>query len=481
MLFNSVEFVFVLLPATLAAYYVLRGTFGHWAGVAVLNIASLVFYAWWDVRYTPLLIGSAVFNWALGQALAAGRRGGLLTLGVVANLALLGVFKYADFTLSTVNAVSGADLALTHIALPLAISFFTFQQIAFLVDIAGGRTKPSPFFQHLLFVAFFPQLVAGPIVAHRLMGPQLADAARKDDIVDNLGVGLSIFAIGLAKKVLLAEGVEPFASAPFEAAARGVSLGFAEAWTGALAYGLQIYFDFSGYSDMALGLARCFGYHLPINFNAPYRSASIIAFWRRWHITLSQFLRDYLYIPLGGNRHGEPRRLANLMIVMLLGGLWHGAAWTFVVWGALHGGALVVAHLFERVAPWAKRPALIPAWTLLTFVFVTIAWVFFRADSFAAAHAMLTAMTGFTGFMGGVEDAALGYIAVGLIVVWGLPDTAQAFARALNPDTLRTAGVTPARRFVWRPGLLGGALAGVIVFLSVINAWKTSEFIYYTF
>lgn len=486
MLFNSPEFLFALLPATLIAYYLARRLISHDAALFVLNVASLVFYGWWDPRYLPLLVFSAVANFYLGRTILAQRDGGeragrgVLAFGVVLNLALIGLFKYADFAVRNVNAVTGADLPLPELDLPLAISFFTFQQIAFLVDVYAKRTAPDTLARHLLFVAFFPQLIAGPIVAHRLMGPQLADAKRRDDIWANLGIGLSIFAVGLAKKVLLADNIEPFASAVFGGAARGETLGLIEAWVGALAYALQIFFDFSGYSDMALGLGRMFGYTLPINFNAPYKSASIVEFWRRWHITLSHFLRDYLYIPLGGNRKGPARRYANLAIVMLLGGLWHGAAWTFVVWGGLHGLALMVNHVFDRIRPGGLAPRARVFSVIVTFLFVVVAWVFFRAESFGSAAAVLSAMAGANGLGPLAADDALVALALGYLIVWAAPDTPTLFAGALDKGVKREAGVT-ASRPRWSATPAWAVAAAALLFFAVINTWKASEFIYYTF
>lgn len=481
MLFNSAEFLLVFLPATLALYYLARRALGHWAALAVLNLASLIYYGWWEPAYLPLILGSALGNLALGRWIAAG--GGRLAtgLGVAANLALLGVYKYADFAIANLNALPGVALPLPGMELPLAISFFTFQQIAFLVEVARGQTAPARPDRHLLFVAFFPQLIAGPIVDHRRMAPQLADAGRRDDIAENLAVGLSMFAFGLGKKVLLADNLAPLAASAFEAAERGQAVGLSEAWLGALAYSLQIFFDFSGYSDMALGLGRAFGFRLPVNFNAPYRARSVVDFWRRWHITLSQFLRDYLYIPLGGGRRGPVRRAANLMIVMLLGGLWHGAAWTFVVWGGLHGLALVVNHLWERAFPKGLFGRFHIAPRLLTFLFVTLAWVFFRAEGFSTAETMFAGLAGLAGPGPTIEVGAVALVALGLALVWGLPDTPSLFLRWLDPATIADARLEPQPGPRWRPGPIAAGMAATLLFLCVINGWRTAEFIYYTF
>ena len=482
MLFNTLEFLFVFFPAMLVLYHIVRRTLGHGAGLVILNVGSLIFYGWWDVRYLPLLIGSAIVNYALALPLRGGGRQGLLAFGVAANLITLGVFKYADFLIGNLNAAPGLDFALPGLELPLAISFFTFQQIAFLVDVSAGRTQPTTLSRHLAFVAFFPQLIAGPIVSHRLMGPQLADAGRRDDLASDLSIGLSIFTIGLAKKVLIAENAAPFASSVFGAAARGETIGLIDGWVGALAYSIQIFFDFSGYSDMAIGLARCFGYRLPINFNAPYKATDIADFWRRWHITLSQFLRDYLYIPLGGSRKGAARTALNLMLVMLLGGLWHGAAWTFVVWGGLHGLGLAFSHQMRRLFPGGLFPlALRPLAVVSTFIFVTIVWVFFRADSFPAAWAVLSGMFGVNGIGAPADDSALAVIVIGLALVWGAPDTARLFRNTFSDEALKLAEIHRTKGVAWAPRAWLAGVTAVLLFLAVINSWTTSEFIYYTF
>lgn len=481
MLFNSFEFLFLFLPATLAVYYLLRHWVAHHAALIALTIASFVFYAWWDIRYLPLLAGSIIVNHVLGLLIARRGKQPWLAVGIILNLASIGLFKYADFILGNINTIAGSDLPLPGFALPLAISFFTFQQISFLVDVARKETKPAGWLGHGLFVAFFPQLIAGPIVRHNQIAPQYEDKNRKDDLAENIGVGLSIFSVGISKKVLLADNFEPFAASAFGAAARGDEVGLLEAWTGALCYTFQIFFDFSGYSDMAIGLARMFGYKLPINFNAPYRARSIIDFWRRWHITLSHFLRDYLYIPLGGNRQGQVRRAINLAVVMLLGGLWHGAAWTFVFWGALHGIALGWCNLLNKLRPNGLLPGAPWVSVACTFIFVVIAWVFFRASSFESAMLILQGMIGLHGIGAGVGDEPFIAIAIGLAIVWGLPDTASIFMKWFDDVTIRTAGLVPQKglRFTTRPWI-AGTLA-FLLFLSIVNAWNTAEFIYYNF
>ncbi len=341
----------------------------------------------------PVLAGSIVVNYFFG--LYAVRRY-VLVLGVAFNILLLAYFKYAWFVLGHVLS-PGESSSFLDPVLPLAISFFTFQQIAYLVENHRGEAPRTRFLDYALFVSFFPQLIAGPIVRGRQTLPQIAALWRRSPRSQDIVIGATIFIIGLGKKTILADSIAPAASAVFDVAESGQSLGMFEAWAGALAYTFQIYFDFSGYCDMAIGSARMFGIRLPLNFYAPYKSGSIIEFWRRWHMTLSRFLRDYLYVPLGGNRRGSARRYTNILVVMLLGGLWHGAGWTFVVWGGLHGAYIVVNQAYRtraaaRILPWTKLPKPI-AW-MLTMICITVAWVAFRAETLGGALTMWLAMVG---------------------------------------------------------------------------------------
>ena len=506
MIFNSFEFLFLFLPAVLLAYYLARRYISHWTALSLLAGASFFFYAWWDVSRAPwheltglngesvirtlwfirhvlLLLISVITNHVIARLMRRWGNQPLLAIGIIFNLSLLGFFKYADFLASNINALTGLAIPELGLGLPLAISFFSLQQISYLVDVARRKTDPGRFFAHALFVSFFPHIVAGPLIQHHQIASQFNDTTRKDDIWDNLGVGFSLFAIGLAKKVLIAESIEPYASSLFAMAERGDTPGLVAAWVGAIAYALQIFFDFSGYSDMALGLARCLGFRLPVNFNGPYKSASVVEFWRRWHITLSHFLRDHLYIPLGGNRHGETRRSINLMTTMLLGGLWHGAAWTFVIWGGLHGLGLTVNHYWNKWGPkgWFDGHRRILA-IGLTFAFTTIAWVFFRAESWSGAGRILAGMFGFSGWgLEGVATEAVAWIIFGLAIVWSLPDTPELFSEVIDEQTLKDAQIKPKPGLRWRFTRAMSICAALLLFLSVLNAWKTSEFIYYTF
>jgi D-alanyl-lipoteichoic acid acyltransferase DltB (MBOAT superfamily) len=404
MLFHSPSFILIFLPATLLIYYALRRVSGRLAIVALI-LASLVFYGWWDPSFVVLLLGSAGANYLIGRMLSEKRRQGqitkpLLVIGIIANLALLGFFKYVDFFIANINVVTSIDVATLQIALPLAISFFTFQQIAFLVDVHAGATEDPDPITYLLFVSFFPQLIAGPIVHHREMMPQFSEMHRNNRFSNDVACGLTIFSIGLFKKTVIADHMAFFADRTFATAALGGDVTLIEAWVGTVAFSFQIYFDFSGYTDMAIGLGRMFGIRLPQNFASPYKATSIIDFWRRWHMTLSRFLRDYLYVPLGGGHRGEPRRHLNILIVMLLGGLWHGAAWAFVIWGAAHGAFLVVNHLWRKVFGITK-PGFIGtfAFRALTFLAVTVAWVPFRAGDMDATLNMLRGLIGLNGIV----------------------------------------------------------------------------------
>ncbi len=487
MLFNSFVFLYAFLQLTIALYYTTRRRVGHDYALDVLTLASLVYYGWWDVRYLVLLLGSAFINFAVGRSLWRKRRKWVMVAGILFNVSVLAFFKYADFALANISAISGTALQPLGIVLPIGISFITFQKIAFLADVYAGKTEPRSLISYVLFVSFFPQLIAGPIVHHRQIAVQFGDRNRKDDIAANLSIGLSIFIVGLAKKILLADNAAIVASAVFAAAERGNSIPLGAAWVGALSYALQIFFDFSGYSDMALGLGRMFGYHLPINFNAPYRATSIIEFWRRWHITLSQFLRDYIYFPLGGNRLGEFRRYLNLMVVMLVGGLWHGASWTFVVWGGLHGVYLIVNHLWRGwrgEGPPSRARAI--ASTIVTFISVVFAWVFFRAGTFAGAFHMLGAMAGTQTIGWGVGSDAVTVLVAGYGLIYLLPDTPQLFAATLEPHVLATANIDTGTRAAllplrWQFQWFFAAAAGTLLLVVLINLSKTSEFIYYQF
>lgn len=494
MLFNSFGFLFFYLPIVLAGFFLLGRIGTRWAALW-LALASLFFYGYWSARYLPLLLGSIVFNYWSARAIMAAqgtRRRRRLQAALAANLALLGYYKYANFFMDSLGAGSGLD-----IVLPVGISFFTFTQIAFLVDCYQRQVSEYRLVHYVLFVSYFPHLVAGPVLHHKEMMPQFADARTYLPSASNFAVGLSIFVIGLAKKVLIADNIAPLANPVFAA---GAEPQLVEAWIGVLAYTFQLYFDFSGYSDMAIGLSRLFGVKLPLNFDAPYKAANISEFWRRWHMTLSRFLRDYLYIALGGSRHGQLKRYRNLLLTMLLGGLWHGAGWTFVAWGGLHGLYLVVHHAWQawsgvRMAPWAAR--------LLTFLAVMLAWVFFRAPDFASAFDVLGGLAGANGIalprglqaLGAWLPASVSYaglrwiefeslglpaLALAMVLAFAAPTTQEIFCH-YEPSFERI--FHPKRRlsFTWSPAP-GWSLAFAALFVGcVLSMNRVSEFLYFQF
>lgn len=383
MLFNSQPFILIFLPVVLGLYYALANH--RTARQVLIVVASMGFYGWWDMRFVPLLASLTIANWLV--ALWFGRTGArwIPVLGVIGNLAVLGLFKYADFLRGTIFDLTYQPWQPWSLILPLGISFFVFQKISYLIDLRRGDKHIYSFLDFCMFVGFFPQLIAGPLVRHNEIIHQFQANPRGPAMWENLSRGFTLFIIGVTKKVAIADTLALSIDPLF---AKATALSAAEAWTAAGGYTLQIYFDFSGYSDMALGLALMFGLRLPVNFDAPYRAVSIRDFWRRWHMTLSRFLRDYLYIPLGGSHCGPLRQAANVIITMLLGGLWHGAAWTFVVWGGLHGAALALSHMWEKAG--LRMPAIL-GW-LLTLLFVMACWVLFRAPDFATAGDILAAM-----------------------------------------------------------------------------------------
>ena len=391
MLFNSHVFILLFLPAVAIVYYTLArisrngGAAANWWLVA----ASLFFYGYWDFRYLAVIFVSIGINYLVGLILAKPSKAAL-ALGIVFNLGLLGYYKYSSFITQVIVNLTGLEATIHKIVLPLAISFFTFQQIAYLVDLHKGLKVDRSFRNYVLFVTFFPQLIAGPIVHHREMMPQFSSTGKRELNWSRISEGILLFCIGLFKKVIIADSLSPWVSAGF---ANVDHLGLIDSWVLSLSYCFQLYYDFSGYSDMAVGAALILGIRLPWNFNSPYKALSIQDFWRRWHMTLSRFLRDYVYIPLGGNRVSESRVTLNLFLSFLLGGIWHGAGWNFVIWGGLHGVACVVHRFWSLRFKVMMKPL---AW-VITFVFVNVAWVFFRAENIEIAMKVISAMFGFEG------------------------------------------------------------------------------------
>ena len=516
MLFNSYPFIIVFLPITLFVFYRI-GVWGHHRiAISWLVAASLFFYGWWNPAYLGLLIGSVLLNYSLGVGLARGSdpsfgKKGLLVCGIAGNLSAIGYFKYANFFVGAANQGLNTHYELAPIILPLAISFFTFQQIAYLVDVYRGETREHNFLHYCLFVTFFPQLIAGPIVHHKEMLHQFARDSLYKFKHENFSVGITIFFIGLFKKVMIADSVAQFSTPVFDAATHGTAITFFEGWGAALAFTFQLYFDFSGYSDMAIGLGLLFGVRLPLNFNSPYKATSIIDFWRRWHMTLSRFMLDYLYIPLGGSQKGPVRQYANLILTMLLGGLWHGAGWTFVIWGGLHGMYLFINHAWRAALNslgWRFQGNVYrTAARLLTFLAVVIGWVVFRADNLDAAMHMYEGMIGQNGFpinkawmakmprIGpllqdwGVETGiliihikrALLYWALPLLLAcWFLPNTQQ-IMRKFEPAINFMDDPRERSLIQWAPSRLWSLVVLGMAILCLFNMTGVSEFLYFQF
>lgn len=503
MLFNSYVFIFAFLPVVLAGYFTL-GRIGV-AGLAKLWLlaASCFCYGWWSVPFLGLLIGSVVFNYGCGRVILylthAERPAAGVALGTAigANLAILAWFKYAAFIADNIGTISGLDIAVGNIVLPLAISFFTFQQISYLVDCSRRRVADYGLADYALFVTFFPQLVAGPILHHSEMMPQFHRSLHRFRHED-FAAGVAFFIVGLVKKVVIADTVSDLVDPVFRSSGAH-DYGLIEAWIAVLAATVRIYFDFSGYSDMAVGLARMVGIRLPYNFNSPYQATSIVDFWRRWHITLSRFLRDYLYIPLGGNRHGPGRRYLNLMATMLLGGLWHGAGWTFVVWGGLHGFYLLINHAWQALqrrlagTRWAVR---LPSWLcrLLTLAAVILAWVFFHAASFEQALGILSGLLGLNGQATLMDGWVLSELARGgrpevdmqarlLVLLLGIAIALFAPNSQAMIDgraTLRASGRLSAL-LAWRPSPAWAGLLLLAFLFTLTQMSNVKAFIYFQF
>lgn len=457
MLFNSFAFLLAFLPLALCLHGLVERFAPAWR-LALLLALSLAFYAWWDWRFLPLLVVSITLNWLIAEAFHRTRAGGLITLAIIGNLAVLALFKYFNFFADLAAMIPGLPAPKLDLALPLGISFFTFHHVMYLTDLRRGQAPRFDLVRYGLYIAFFPQVLAGPLVRWREIMHQFEERPyRRADAAERFGRGLMLLTAGLAKKVLLGDPLAEYANPVFAAAAAGKVVSVAEAWQGTLAFTFQIYFDFAGYTDMALGLALLFGIVLPQNFDVPYRAASIQDFWRRWHMTLSRFLRDYLYIGLGGSRHGLPRQIWALFATMALGGLWHGAGLTYVAWGCAHGLALIVALFWRRAN--LPMPAIL-GW-LLTFLFVLLCWVLFRAPTFEAALAVYKGLFGLAPLGTGFKWRAL------------LP--AAAFA-IIGPSAWALVQRLPPSRWL---AVVAAALFVLILFK--IGEDANYEFIYFQF
>lgn len=504
MLFNSLEFLFVFLPLCLLGYFLCARYIGVAGALTWLAGASIAFYAYWNPSFLSILATSIVFNYVVAGAISGNkpghrfrnRRGLLLGLGIAGNLAALLYYKYWNFFIHTLNRILGSDVQMLEIVLPLGISFFTFTQIAFLIDVYRREAKEYSFLRYVLFVSYFPHLIAGPIIHHKEMMPQFGEDATMRPNRLFFSVGITIFSIGLFKKVIFADGMGRIADPVFDAATT-IAVLPVDAWGAIFAYTLQIYFDFSGYSDMAIGLSYMLGIRLPVNFYSPYKSTSIIEFWRRWHMTLSRFLRDYLYFPLGGNRKGPTRRHLNLFLTMILGGIWHGAGSTFIIWGALHGLYLTVNHAWRsirvRMLPQSSSESQLRAMLsiVLTFLCVSFAWIFFRASDLDTSFTIVQALThmprpeGTLVSLRNVNGLNLIEVAILCVVAFAAPNSLQIMRRyrpalAVSADIWRDRP----RLLVWSTNAIWGgitAVIGAICVAAIFLVGDHSQFLYFQF
>ncbi len=512
MLFNSIEFLFFFLPVVLAGFLLLQKLGNIRLVMLWLVGCSLFFYAWWNPVYVLLLIFSACVNFSIGKLLVrGGKEKGLniLVFGVLFNLGLLGYFKYANFFLENIRVVMDWSFNFEYIILPLAISFYTFQQITYLVDTRRGLADSHGFLEYSLFVCFFPQLIAGPIVHHKEIFSQFNKLVDRSMVRTNLRVGLSIFTVGLFKKVVIADSFSQFSTPVFELASQGGSLYTLDALAGTFSYAFQLYFDFSGYSDMAIGLACLFGIKLPVNFFSPYRALNISDFWRMWHATLSRFLRDYVYSPLGGFFCSPARQRFNLFATMFIGGIWHGAGWTFIVYGLCHGSYVVIHQLWRIKVSGplnlVGRRDYKAAAQVVTFLVVAMTLVVFRADSIVSAGDIYSAMFDWNGLQFATGYAAKlqhnktlelasmlfgqGYAAsvvfillvMALAVCWFLPSTYQLFRHCDVVIDRPLAGREPVISLNWKATAVWGVFIGILAVSALVNLTQVSEFLYFQF
>ncbi len=512
MLFNSSLFLFYFLPFVLLGFLALQKAGNQRLVMVWLIACSLLFYAWWNVSYLLLLILSIVVNYNLGLRLSRdGPAGGRvwLWLGIAFNLGLLGYFKYANFFLDNVNVFFDTGWNFENIFLPLGISFYTFQQVAYLLDSRKGLTKGHGFLEYSLFVSFFPQLIAGPISHHGAIVPQFQHLGSADNTSRNLGIGFTILIIGLFKKVVVADTFAMFSSPVFALAEMGQPIYTLDALAGIFSYAFQLYFDFSGYCDMAIGLACLFGIKLPVNFFSPYRAQNISDFWRMWHATLSRFLRDYVYTPLGGYFCSRNRQRFNLFTTMLVAGVWHGAGWTFVVYGTCHGIYCVV-HQLWRVKVSSPLGIVSNRYyaafsQLCTFLIVVFTLVLFRADSIATSRYLLSRVfvPGELTFVPQYLQAfgrsgifkldsiilldqhatwiIFGLLASALAACWLLPNTAQLFERQQVMITKPAAGRRAVLQLEWEASTRWATFVGFLAVISYLNLSGVSEFLYFQF
>jgi len=506
MLFHETIFIFLFLPIVVPIYLLLKKYDFIQSSIILLSLASIFFYSYWEIKYVPLLIISIIYNFVIGNHLIQNKQKSnlILYIGILTNLLLLVFYKYSPMIISNYNFISEKNISFEYPELPLGISFFTFLQIAYIVDCSKGKVCDTSFSSYFLFVSFFPHLIAGPLVHHKDLIPQFTNKLNK--VVENLSVGTLIFGIGLFKKLILSEQVADWSDEMFGSVENGIMPSMIFAWIGAVSFALLIYFDFSAYSDMAIGLSKMIGIKLPENFNSPYKSTNIIDFWKRWHITLSSFLKKYLYFPLGGNRKGIYRKYQNILIVMILAGLWHGADWTFVLWGGMHGFLILINHYWREIKLFEMNK-FFSLW--ITFLTVTLAWVPFRASSIEGTLNIYKGMFGgfglvipqhyqnffsekfnnllidfgvqfsaVHGFGGKTQILTLLFL---LFFVMKFPNTQQIF-QSFEP-TLNSRSEKIHSIFLWKPSFLNTMIlgfTGTYLLLLVIQG-KSGEFIYFQF
>ena len=476
MLFPTYIYFALFLPTALAVYFFLNSKHLTVASRSWLVICSLFFYSWWDIKFLPIILFSILFNYTVGIELGKNRSlgKGVLLAGLAVNLGMLGFFKYANFFIEIINSTFSSEFGPTDIVLPLAISFFTFQQVTYLVDSYNGNTREYNFLNYALFVTFFPQLIAGPIVHHKEMMPQFQGVRNKLPDFRNLSMGIYLFVVGMFKKIVIADSLSPYV---LQAYGSYQYLSFSDSWIASLAYTFQLYFDFSGYMDMAMGSALMFNIRLPVNFDSPYKALSVREFWKRWHITLGRFLMDHVYIPLGGNRNSQLNLYFNIMATFVLGGLWHGAGWTFIFWGFLHGIAVIVNRIWDKTGVKFNR---LIAW-FLTFNYINITWVFFRAGSWDEAIGMLRGMSG-------LNDASLhkalnDHISLfELIPIDFLSNTGEISIFLILLLIIVTFFKTSVQKINnFNPNAASALLIMALGFLSFMSIDNVSEFLYFNF
>ncbi|MFK9090230.1 MBOAT family O-acyltransferase [Bacillus salipaludis] len=480
MLFNSYIFILVFFPIVFAGYYLLLNLKNKSIAKIFFVLANLYFYSYWNVHYLPIMLASIAINFTLATILNKINRLRLkrtvLTIGILFNIALLGYYKYYDFFMTNVNTVFGTNIGLLNLALPLAISFFTFQQIMYLVDTFREGTKEYSLLDYAFFVTFFPHLIAGPIVHHREIINQLRDGSNYKIKSNNIASGLYIFSVGLFKKVIIADTLAGWANQGYNNIA---SLSMFDSWITTFAYTFQLYFDFSGYCDMAIGLALFFNINLPVNFNSPYKALDIQDFWRRWHMTLGRFFTNYLYIPLGGNRKGTARTYFNLFFIFFVSGIWHGAGWTFVIWGILHGIASVICRFWKGLN--IKLPKFI-AW-FITFFFVHIAWVFFRSPDLTTAKVLLTKMLNLQTFQfpAGIASTFNELIGTHFYPATYYFDLKLSLVLVFILGIILFAKNSIERLNTYKPSYRLAAFISIIAVISFLYLNRVSEFLYFKF